>query len=69
MLRLLFLPPSLNVACERFRLDERLEHFAERLRLLERLDDRADGIPYIHDADNNLGDDKPGAEYVMNECR
>jgi hypothetical protein len=64
--RLPFLPPSLSVARERFRFDERLE---ERLRLLERLDDRDDGMPYTHDADNNFGDNRPGAEHVLNSGR
>jgi len=62
--RLLFLPPSLSAARECFRLDERLERFEEGLRLLERLDDRDDGMPYTHDADNNLGDIRPGAEHA-----
>ena len=56
-----FLPPSLSVARERFRLDERLERFEVRLRLLERLDDRDDGMPYTHDIDNNFGDNMLGA--------
>ena len=64
--RLPLLPPSLSVARERFRLDERLERFEERLRLLERFDDRDDGMPYTHDAENNFGDNRPGADDVIN---
>ena len=64
--RLPFLPAILSVARERFRLDERLERFEERLRLLERFDDREDGMPYTHDAYYNFGDNRPGADDVIN---
>ena len=64
MERLPLLPPSLSVARERLELAERLDRLEERLRLLERLDDRDDGMPYTHDAENNFGNNRPGADSV-----
>lgn len=56
--RRLVLPPNLSVVRVRLRLVARLERFEERLCPLERLDDRDDGMPYIYDTENKIGDDR-----------